>query len=165
MAFDAATAAELDSSSAAAGVVAGSSVADTHLTHSEALAVAAGRSADHGTAAPQVTPTASMQLASAPIAVLETGRESLQPFPMVWRKQSTPVQQGGAAVAAITTPSTLFARQQDSVPPSTEASPTITAQSAPLAAFDLEHIIEQVGRRLARRLEVERERKGIRSWR
>jgi hypothetical protein len=49
--------------------------------------------------------------------------------------------------------------------PDPVAAPMPAMKMAAQPGSDLERIVEEVGRRLMRRLEIERERKGIRQWR
>lgn len=88
---------------------------------------------------------------------------SIAPQPLVLRKAVVPSTRAGASMqppSISTAPASVIARTHDA-----HGATSSQGEAGHADDWNIEWIAEQVGKRLARRLEIERERTGIRPWR
>lgn len=111
----------------------------------------------------KIDAAARVRAATALPAVSAVQNVSSAPPRLVLRKPSVPVAAApllSPAPSIAAAPASVIARTHDAYGPAPHHGESRQARD-----WDIDWIAEQVGRRLARRLEIERERTGIRSWR
>jgi hypothetical protein len=86
--------------------------------------------------------------------------------PLVLRRMLAAPVSSGTVLPGVLPPAAVQAPREETLSPlpPRPAPPTVKEVKAPAGA-DIDRIAEEVGRRLMRRLEIERERRGIRQWR
>jgi hypothetical protein len=120
-------------------------------------------------AAPDSRPGGSSQATGIPM--MPAARPLLSPgqeagAPLVLRRMLAAPAQSSTPLPAVMPPATVHLPREETPAPSQQKSgPAVAMKVGTHADSDIDRIAEEVGRRLMRRLEIERERKGIRQWR
>jgi len=131
---------------------------------------AAGPPAGNGwSAAPDSRPAGSSPAAGTPVMpaarpLLSAG--SAAGAPLVLRRLLAGPGQSSTPLSPVMPPATVqLPREETPAPLPQKPNPYLATAAGEHAGSDIDRIAEEVGRRLMRRLEIERERKGIRQWR
>jgi hypothetical protein len=86
--------------------------------------------------------------------------------PLVLRRMLAAPAQSSTPLSPGMPPATVqLPREETPAPLPQKPNPYLATAAGEHAGSDIDRIAEEVGRRLMRRLEIERERKGIRQWR
>ena len=86
--------------------------------------------------------------------------------PLVLRRMLAAPAQSNALVPAVLPPAVVqLPREETPSPSQQKLEPPVAGKLAAHTGSDIDRITEEVGRRLMRRLRIERERRGIRQWR
>ena len=86
--------------------------------------------------------------------------------PLVLRRMLAAPAQSSTPLPTVMPPATVqLPREETPSPSQQKPDPAVAMKVGAHTGSDIDRIAEEVGRRLMRRLEIERERKGIRQWR
>jgi hypothetical protein len=86
--------------------------------------------------------------------------------PLVLRRMlAAPAQSSSPFPTVMPPPTVQLPREETPAPLQQKPNPYGETNAGAQTGSDIDRIVEEVGRRLMRRLEIERERKGIRQWR
>jgi hypothetical protein len=86
--------------------------------------------------------------------------------PLVLRRMlAAPAQSSSPFPTVMPPPTVQLPREETPAPLQQKPNPYGETNAGAQTGSDIDRIAEEVGRRLMRRLEIERERKGIRQWR
>ena len=86
--------------------------------------------------------------------------------PLVLRRMlAAPAQSSTPLSPGMPPPTVQLPREETPAPSQQKPDPAVATKVGASTGSDIDRIAEEVGRRLMRRLEIERERKGIRQWR
>jgi hypothetical protein len=86
--------------------------------------------------------------------------------PLVLRRMLAAPAQSSPSLPTVMPPATVqLPREETPAPSQKNPDPAPATKVGAHTGSDIDRIAEEVGRRLMRRLEIERERKGIRQWR
>ena len=86
--------------------------------------------------------------------------------PLVLRRMLAAPAPSSMPLPTVMPPATVQLPHEETPPPlQQKPDPPVAKKVGAQTGSDIDRIAEEVGRRLMRRLEIERERKGIRQWR
>jgi hypothetical protein len=87
--------------------------------------------------------------------------------PLVLRRMAAPAQSSTPFSTVMPPAGVQLPREETPAPAPLQSKPNpyVATKAGAQSGSDIDRIADEVGRRLMRRLEIERERKGIRQWR